>query len=137
MNDSNVGNWNWENGKYGKTCPVCQRQFEGRKNQIYCGVKCKARMNNDLAAKKTRSIAKHTHAYLRNIEVLASEYQKDGKDVAIVSLARLKILGFDPQAPYVSFAWNKQPWHKVGDYAFRLLPKEENKSQQIEISKMK
>lgn len=41
-----VGTWNSKTGKWFKCCPVCNSNFEGRKNQKYCGSICKNHHNN-------------------------------------------------------------------------------------------
>ncbi len=135
MNQNGTNEWIPEIGKFRNTCSKCGREFDGRKNKIYCELKCKARVNNDLAAERTRAVVKHTAGYLKNMEILKQEFQKAESDVAVVETARLKYWGFDREAPCVSFAWKGQMWHKFGDYGFRILPKTENTSQQVEIVK--
>ncbi len=133
MNQNSTNEWIPEIGKFRNTCPGCQRQFDGRKNQIYCGLKCKARKNNDLAAVRTRAVVNHTTAFLRNMEILKQEFQKAESEVATVSMNHLISLGFDATAPYTPWAWKGQRWSKVGDYGFLILPKTENTSQQVKI----
>jgi len=40
-----VETWNSKTGKWFKCCPVCNSNFEGRKNQKYCGSICKNHHN--------------------------------------------------------------------------------------------
>jgi hypothetical protein len=136
MNQNSSGEWIPEIGKYRKTCSGCPREFDGRKNQIYCSLKCKARENNNLAAVRTRAVVKHTAGYVKNMEILEQEFQKAESEVATVPMNHLISLGFDATAPYTPFAWKGQRWSKVGDYGFRILPKTENTSQQVEIVKI-
>ena len=136
MNQNGTNEWIPEIGKFRNTCSKCGREFDGRKNKIYCEPKCKARVNNDLAAERTRAVVNHTEAFLRNIEILKQEFQKAESEVVIVTMNHLISLGFDATAPYTPFAWKGQRWSKVGDYGFRILPKTENTSQQVEIVKI-
>ncbi|MGV3632272.1 MAG: hypothetical protein ACO1O6_13770 [Bacteroidota bacterium] len=42
--------WNSFTGKYQLQCKICEREFYGRKNQVYCNVKCKSKAANDKTA---------------------------------------------------------------------------------------
>jgi hypothetical protein len=70
------------------------------------------------------------------MEILEQEFQKAESEVATVPMNHLISLGFDATAPYTPCAWKGQRWSKVGDYGFRILPKTENTSQQVEIVKI-
>jgi hypothetical protein len=120
MSENNNGKWEGED-RFGKTCPECFMQFHGRKNQIYCCPKCKARHNNDLAAERKAEREKQTGSYLQNLNILRKVFMESKEEIVEVSKARLSFEGFDKQGPCTPLNRAGERWFKVGDYAYRPI----------------
>ena len=120
MSENNNGKWEGED-RFWKTCPECFMQFHGRKNQIYCCPKCKARRNNDLAAERKIERDGHTATLLRNISILKKVFSESTKDIVEVLTSRLEFEGFDGTAPRATMTCGGEQWIRVGDYAYRPI----------------
>lgn len=87
-------------GLYIHQCPSCGIEFCGRKNALYCGSKCKARINNERASElrkqKDSPISKRANAYIRNFEILKKYYYAENRSC---SMTELIAEGFYPDAP--------------------------------------
>ncbi len=121
MSENNNGVWQPYEGGFLKKCPECFMQFHGRKNQIYCCPKCKARRNNDLAAERKIERDGHTATLLRNISILKKVFSESAKDIVEVSKSRLVYEGFEKEGLYTLFTMAGEQWFKVGDYAYRPI----------------
>ena len=120
MSENNNGKWEGED-RFWKTCPECFMSFHGRKNQIYCCPKCKARRNNDLAAERKAERDKQTGSYLNNLNILRKVYIESKEDIVEVSKSRLVYEGFEKEGLYTLFTMAGEQWFKVGDYAYRPI----------------
>ena len=121
MSENNNGTWEPHQGGFRKTCPECFIQFHGRKNQIYCCRKCKARRNNDLAAERRAEREKQTSSYLWNLNILKKVFLESKDDIVEVSKSRLVYEGFEKEGLYTLFSMAGEQWFKVGDYAYRPI----------------
>lgn len=121
MSENNNRSWQPHQGGFFQKCPECFMQFHGRKNQIYCCRKCKARHNNDLAAERKVERDGHTAAYLLNMSILEKVFNEDRKDIVEVLESRLEFEGFDSTAPRATMTYGGENWVRVGDYAYRPI----------------
>ncbi len=87
-------------GLYIHQCSSCGIEFRSRKNALYCGSKCKARINNERASElrkqKDSPISKRANAYIRNYEILKKYYYAENRSCSITELIAD---GFYPDAP--------------------------------------
>ena len=59
----------------GKECPVCNTEFEGRPNKIYCGTKCRSEQGNKKYAAQHENEITHKNALSNNRKILANMYK--------------------------------------------------------------
>lgn len=111
--------WNPTKGGYEKTCPMCNADFIGRKNKVYCGMTCKTKHNNDIQLKRRYADRIITEPLLRNIEILRNELSGQPGSRVTVPLERLRAYGFDDEAPRTYFIERatRKRWFRFGDYA--------------------
>ena len=62
-----------------KKCKVCQKEFVGRKNKIFCSVKCKNLYHRHLSA-EAKSVAKRIDSILHRNRNILSELMPDNKN---------------------------------------------------------
>ncbi|HBS87426.1 MAG: hypothetical protein A2W91_13695 [Bacteroidetes bacterium GWF2_38_335] len=120
-----------ENGKYlpeenaySHICPVCKKEFIGRRNQRY-HPKCKIKLNNDLAREKNDLVKKQMAAYRKNVMILDSIYKKHNESdqgTVIVDLSLIRQSGFLFDAPIypIKNKENNVEWYAVGQYSYRV-----------------
>ena len=113
--------WQSHIGKYLHKCDECGEEFNGRKNQLYCNVKCKAKHNNDLASQRHVQVRMLTEDYLRNIEVISRILGEDNFDVEIVSRDTLAAQGFESACINKRISVDGELWYKVGPFGYRPL----------------
>lgn len=125
-------NWDSNIGTYQHRCDSCGREFAGRKNQQYCDPKCKARFNNELAAKRRQREKLLVGDQLRNIDILAKLIPTDEYEVLEVSMEKLKAMGFNPESANQRVTIAGELWYKVGPYGYRPI----EASNQVELLKL-
>lgn len=117
--------WNPTIGGYEKTCPICQRDFVGRKNRVYCSTRCKTKCNNEIQLERRYADRQVTEPLLRNIEILKKELSERNEGMVTLPIERLRHSGFDSEAPRTNI-FNRstgERWQRFGDYA--ICPDEE------------
>jgi len=123
--------WQSHIGKYLHRCDECKEEFDGRKNQRFCGSKCKAKRNNDIALERRNDEKGLTTGYLRNIEIVLAELDGVENEVITVSVDRLMALGFQPEAPNLRIFMGNETWYQIGPVAYRPL----EQSNEVELFK--
>jgi hypothetical protein len=124
--------WQSHIGKYLHCCDECGEEFNGRKNQQYCNLKCKAKHNNDLAISRRDREKEMTAGYLRNVELVLNELNGLTNEVVTVSMERLLALGFDPKVPNKRVKIEGELWYQIGPVSFRPL----SESNEVELIKL-
>jgi hypothetical protein len=125
-------NWQPHIGKYLHRCDECGEEFNGRKNQLYCNVKCKAKRNNELASNKTEVEKNRTNTYLRNIEIVLSELGNEENEVLLMPMERLLARGFKPEGPNSRVQINGELWYRIGPVAYKPM----EQSKEVELLKL-
>src|SRR5439155_17060543 len=74
--------------------PACKKQFEGRKNQVYCSPACKIKVNNEKASVKRKSQKPVEKALKSNYNILSKFHVDSKRD--LVNLRTLTVVGFNP-----------------------------------------
>jgi hypothetical protein len=113
--------WQPHIGQYLHHCDECASPFDGRKNKRFCGLKCKGKHHNDIAAIKQNEKLELTSNYLRNIEIVKNELADIGNDIITVSTDRLRAFGFDPEGPNTRFSMGGETWYRIGPVAYRPI----------------
>ena len=113
--------WQSHIGKYLHKCDECGDEFVGRKNQLYCNAKCKAKHNNELAAIKLSQERIITDSILRNAQIIDSMLHGKEGDILNVKMELLKAKGFDPDAPKSTMIMDGDLWYKIDQWAFRPI----------------
>lgn len=113
--------WDPHKGKYLHHCNECNELFHGRKNQLFCGLKCKAKHNNELAAERRSKERELVDDYLRNVEILGSLIPEYSYDVEIISIEKLETLGFKAESANKRIMQNGEIWYQLGPYAYRTV----------------
>jgi len=113
--------WQSHIGKYLHRCDECKEEFNGRKNQRFCGAKCKAKYNNDIASERRNDEKSLTNDYLRNIEIILGELNGIENEVVTVSMDWLMALGFQPEAPNLRIFMGNENWFQIGPVAYKPL----------------
>ncbi len=107
-----------------KSCKQCGKEFEGRKNKIFCSLKCKSIANNekDLLLRKT---TRRDYAVMeRNARIINSYMKSINMDRVSVLKSALIDQGFDIHGPFkLHFETENQPLYHVGDYWLKDLSK--------------
>ena len=61
-----------------KECPVCNTEFEGRPNKIYCRTRCRSEQGNKKYAAQHENEITHKNALSNNRKILANMYNMVG-----------------------------------------------------------
>jgi hypothetical protein len=80
-----------------KRCKQCGKEFEGRRNQEYCCIKCKSLFNNEKAA-VIRAKLSDNRILQRNFNILTQAYSQYRNKPILLSILMEK--GFDAKAPF-------------------------------------
>jgi len=104
----------------------CRVLFFGRKNRKYCTTVCKNRVNNDVQAKRMRSVTKEVKEYEKNMRILEKHYNVLS-DPTIVSKASLVREGFVFNGIASTFIRDasKYHWFKYGDFAIQPVAQDQ------------
>lgn len=121
--------WDSNIGTYQHRCDSCGEEFYGRKNQLYCTVKCKARFNNERASDKRIQERSLTEDYLRNISIIDRIVGEDNYDVELMTMEYIKARGFEPKCINMRVNVGGEVWYKVGPFGYRPL----EKSNEVEL----
>ena len=113
--------WQSHIGKYLHRCEECGEEFHGRKNQLYCNPKCKAKHNNDLATQRHHRMKVLTDDYLRNIDIVSRILDQVNSDNEVVNYDTLVAKGFDPNSTNRRIRLDGDLWYQIGSYAYRPL----------------
>lgn len=116
----NAEQWIPQKRGFKYVCPICNDEFIGRKGQIYCGKVCRARRNNDLAAKRKIEQGKLVDPYLLNVEILKNEMIGRENEVNAVPRIKLEALGFDEKAMNKRVNSEGMLWFRFGDWLIQL-----------------
>ncbi len=122
--------WNSHLGTYHHRCDSCGQEFHGRKNQLYCNVKCKASHNNGLASARRSEEKELTQVYVKNVQILSRVLGKMDDDV--VAIEKLTTMGFDPECPNQRIRIGGQVWYRIGHFGYRPL----EESNEIELLRL-
>jgi len=128
-----TGKWLPHARGFQKPCRVCNDDFIGRKDQIYCGKVCRARRNNDLAAERKIEQRRHVDAYLLNIEILKNEmigYENEVKNVPVI---RLETMGFNKEAQNNRVNSEGMLWFRFGDWLIQISDNKEVEIKHINL----
>lgn len=111
-------------GIYIKVCQFdyCQREFEGRKDQKFCCVKCKQHENNNKAAERKMLVKKHTQKLEKAISILNGIFKRNENDECIVPILVMEQLGFPKDCPYLPMKDDryKDPFMLIGNFAYQI-----------------
>lgn len=121
--------WDSQYDTYKHRCDSCGKEFYGRKNQLYCNPKCKARYNNELASERRSKERSLTEDYLRNISIIEKIVGEDNYDVEMTTMEYIKAKGFEPECANMRVDVHGELWYKVGPFGYRPL----EKSNQVEL----
>ena len=114
-------NWDSHIGTYQHRCDSCGREFAGRKNQLYCDPRCKARYNNELAAMRRQREQLLVGDQLHNMKMLGKLIPKDSYEVVEVSMEKLRAMRFNPESANQRVTIAGELWFKIGPYGFRPI----------------
>ena len=113
--------WDSDIDTYQHRCDSCGKEFYGRKNRLYCTVKCKARHNNELASEKRVVVQSLTEDYLRNISIIEKIVGENNYDVETTTMEYIKARGFEPECANMRVDIHGELWYKVGPFGYRPL----------------
>lgn len=120
---TNLSNWRPAQRGFLKTCPVCDDEFIGRKNKVFCTNACKNRHHNDANAEQRAHERDISGLLIKNERVLR-ELMKDHvtESAKHVSMETMEVIGFDQKGPYTTIqSGDGTIWFKVGSFAYRYL----------------
>jgi hypothetical protein len=120
---TNLSDWRPAERGFLKTCPVCDDEFIGRKNKVFCTSACKNRHHNDANAELRAHEREISGLLIKNERVLR-ELMRDHvtKGAKQVSRETLDLIGFDQKGPFIAIQSSDGTWWcKVGKFAYRCL----------------
>jgi len=119
---------------YQKVCPVCEKEFVGRRNQRFCCHPCKNKYHYDRNAERLARTRQLTMEMDHNIRLLEKKFSSSDSERVVMPYAQLLKLGFDQNAPCQKSQENGLNYFIYGNWALRII-REENKDAQVEITK--
>ncbi len=104
-----------------KKCPVCLAEFNGRRNQIYCSIKCKSDFNNEKAL-KLRTELVDSKLMQNNYKILKELYEIYGESNKIdINEFYTRRFNFKcPSRKVKSFKFGYE-FYIIHSYAFRII----------------
>lgn len=121
---TNLSDWRPAERGFLKTCPVCDDEFIGRKNKVFCTSACKNRHHNDANA-ELRAHERDISSILIKNERVLRELMRDHitEEAKQVSEESLDLIGFDQKGPFIAIkSGDGTWWFQVGAFAYRYLP---------------
>jgi len=106
---------------YLKICPVCKKEFEGRKNKVYCSFICKSHFNNNKAT-VLRSELIDSKAMLNNFRILKEFYEltENGNPIKIGEFYK-KGFNFEGPSRKITSPKKGYKFYLIHSYAFRII----------------
>lgn len=121
---TNLSDWRPAERGFLKTCPVCEDEFIGRKNKIFCTMACKNRYHNDANAEQRAHERGISGILIKNERVLGKlmrDHHTGGAKQ--VTIETMNLLGFNQKGPYTTvYSEDGLRWFQVGIYAYRYVP---------------
>jgi hypothetical protein len=115
-----IGTWVPYKRGYQKTCPVCEMEFIGRRNKIYCSPTCKNQHHNDANREIRAEERLMSKSLIRNERVLSKLFEETNDKRRTVSAEELRFRGFDMKGQNTEIKDKSgNTWYKVHQHAFR------------------
>jgi len=105
-----------DHGAFLHACPNCGKEFTGRRNQVYCRIKCKVDYGNEIARQRREELIASKSQMSKNLRIARRLLKQE--EFAAPSISELEQLGFDITGPFnrVSVADNRQVYRIGEDY---------------------
>lgn len=87
-----------DHGAFLHTCPNCGSEFYGRRNQVYCEIKCKSYYGNEIARQRSKRQKIVERQMSMNLSI-AKQLLKDEESKVLLE-SELSQLGFDITGPF-------------------------------------